>query len=125
MKILIVDDEDEFLEYLEANLRQSFAECEVIRANDGREALRLCSQHTFTLICTDIQMPDLNGLEFSRLVRQDQGPNRAVPIIFISGFGDDFGSATEQLTNTFFVDKPLRIANFLRIASLASGAPLL
>jgi CheY-like chemotaxis protein len=124
LNILIIDDESDFLDYLEANIRHGFPEAHIIRAENGREALQRCLQSTFDLICADIQMPAMNGLEFTRELRNSQGPNNAAPIIFISGFAEAFREDADQLSNTFFVDKPLRVTNFLSIVSLASGCPL-
>ncbi len=125
MNILIIDDQPDFLDYLEANLLKGFPDAHIVRSKDGRDALQKCSQEKFDLICADIQMPALNGLEFTRHLRGSKGLNNAAPIIFISGYSEAFREDAAQLSNTFFVDKPLRIPSFLNIASLASGKPVL
>jgi CheY-like chemotaxis protein len=124
VKILIIDDESDFLDYLESNLHQGFPKAEIMRAENGREALQKCAESKFDIICADIQMPAMNGLEFTRKLRESEGPNSSVPIIFISGYSEAFREDADQLSNTFFVDKPLRVPNFLNIVSLASGCPL-
>ena len=56
----------------------------MLEAGSGFEALRLLPAHAVDLIVTDINMPDINGLELISFVRAS--PNyRRIPVIIISG----------------------------------------
>jgi two-component system, chemotaxis family, chemotaxis protein CheY len=56
---------------------------EVVTAADGVEALEHYAQGSFDLICSDLDMPRLNGIELTRAIRADAADD--VPILMISG----------------------------------------
>lgn len=80
-KILIVDDKEQNLITLEAVL----GDFEVIftRALSGNEALALSLEHDFALAIIDIQMPDMDGYETVKLMRQ-VNRTKNLPIIYVS-----------------------------------------
>lgn len=83
VNILLVDDHPENLLALEALL--SDLNQNLIRAESGRDALRLLLQHEFALILLDVEMPWLNGFETAELVRLRE-KSRHTPIIFLTAF---------------------------------------
>jgi two-component system cell cycle response regulator len=68
-RVLVVDDDDLVRARLIALLRS--AEFEVESAADGKEALRLMEERHFQVLCTDWQMPDMDGLSLCRIVRSE------------------------------------------------------
>lgn len=56
---------------------------QVQTANDGREAVALAAVCPFDLMLMDVQMPGMNGLEATRLIRQQAGSKR-VPIVALT-----------------------------------------
>ncbi len=82
-RVLIVEDSDFFRHLLEPAL--SAAGYLVTAAQDGAQALRLREAGAmFDAIVSDIEMPDMNGLDFVRRVRAD-GPWQNLPVIALSG----------------------------------------
>ena len=80
-KLLLVDDKPANLLALEAVLGEN--DYDLIRAASGPQALELIRQHDFALVLLDIQMPDMDGFETARRIKQSpQGAE--VPIIFIT-----------------------------------------
>jgi CheY-like chemotaxis protein len=80
-RILIAEDDEAFLEALEALLAaDGFAV--VGRAADGREAVELAGELDVDAVVMDIEMPVLDGVAATRLLRE-QSP--ALPIVAISG----------------------------------------
>jgi PAS domain S-box-containing protein len=80
-KLLLVDDKPANLLALEAVLGDN--EFETVRANSGPQALELIRQHEFALVLLDIQMPDMDGFETARRIKElPQGVD--LPIIFIT-----------------------------------------
>jgi signal transduction histidine kinase len=80
-KILIVDDKEQNLITLEAVLGDF--EVEFIRALSGNEALALSLESDFALAIIDIQMPDMDGYETVKLMRQ-VNRTKNLPIIYVS-----------------------------------------
>lgn len=81
MKLLIVDDMKSFL-----NLEQTFlrrAECKIYTATTGLEAIKVAELIHPDLILLDIEMPELNGIEATRIL-QNNKKLKDIPIIIVS-----------------------------------------
>ena len=65
---------------------EELAGCEILLAANGFEALRILPRRRYDLIVTDINMPDINGLELIRFVRVSE-LHRDTPIVIISTDG--------------------------------------
>src|SRR4030043_2326038 len=79
--ILVVDDEPQNIELLEAHLvPQGY---EIVKAANGEEALGKLSDTQIDLILLDVKMPDMDGFEVTRRVRQDN-THRLLPIILVT-----------------------------------------
>lgn len=59
---------------------------EIFESNSGFEALKLLPHHSFDLIITDINMPDINGLELVSFVKKNQN-YKHIPLIIITTEG--------------------------------------
>jgi two-component system OmpR family response regulator len=80
--VLAVDDEMHITELLSMGLgMQGF---EVGRAATGREALTAVESRRPDLIVLDVMLPDLDGFEVARRLRQAEGAGNRVPIIFLT-----------------------------------------
>jgi CheY-like chemotaxis protein len=79
-KILIVDDSELFRKTLRACLHSQFPSLMISEAKDGEEALQMIPAFLPDLIFMDIQMPDRNGLEVTRLIK-GQYPDIKVVIL--------------------------------------------
>lgn len=91
-KILIVDDSDDTREMMAKLLElETFM---VFTAEDGQAGLRVATEQRPNLIITDINMPNMNGIEMIKHVRRQQGMER-VPIMAITAYGN--GVAKEAL----------------------------
>lgn len=92
INLLIVDDHPESLLALEATLVAP--NYNIVKASSGEQALRALLKTDFALILLDVRMPNVNGFEIARLIRQRER-NRHVPIIFVSGHYKDTESISE------------------------------
>src|SRR3989338_11203745 len=59
---------------------------EIFESKNGFEALKLLPHHSFDLIITDINMPDINGLELVSFVKKNQN-YKHIPLIIITTEG--------------------------------------
>ncbi len=79
--VLLVDDKEANLVALEAQLGDM--DCELVRAINGNEALKLLLKREFALMLLDVQMPDMDGYEVAQYSRENP-VTRDVPIIFVT-----------------------------------------
>lgn len=85
--ILIVDDKLANICSLQAIL--SDPDYNLVTASSGAEALKHILQTDFAVILLDVMMPEMDGFEVARLVRQ-RGRNAAIPIIFLTAIATEF-----------------------------------
>jgi PAS domain S-box-containing protein len=83
-RVLIVDDRPENLLALEAVLEPLGVP--IVRASSGDEALSELLRGEFAVVLLDVMMPDLDGLETAKLIKQRER-SAHVPIIFITALG--------------------------------------
>ena len=81
-KILIVDDEEDFLNLLDKRL--AALGYQIIRATRGREAITKTKVYAPHIILMDIVLPDIHGSEVVKLLKEDPLTDQ-IPIIFLSG----------------------------------------
>jgi len=67
MNILIVDDEEDILEFLSYNLKKEGFN--IFTATNGEEGLLLAKKHNPSLIILDVMMPEMNGIETCEKIR--------------------------------------------------------
>jgi DNA-binding response OmpR family regulator len=69
-KILLVDDEEDILDFLELILEEQGYS--IIKAASGRDALAAAQMHRPDLILLDIMMPEMDGWEVLKLLKADE-----------------------------------------------------
>jgi two-component system alkaline phosphatase synthesis response regulator PhoP len=103
-KILLVDDEEDILEFLKYNLEQE--NFEVLVSTNGEDALKKISQNP-DLIVLDIMMPELDGFELYELIKKNK-ESQDIPIIFLtakSGETDEIKGL--NLGASDYIQKPI------------------
>ena len=86
-KILIAEDSSTMRSLLVATI-ESLGGYQIVEASSGFEALRLLPREPVDLIITDINMPDINGLELVSFVRGSD-LYRHIPLFIISTEGSE------------------------------------
>lgn len=120
--ILVVDDEPDMRRFLRSQLQDRYG---VREARNGAEALDLARAHDFNLILLDFMMPDMDGIEVMRKIREIAG-NKTTPIIILTARADeDFKLKALQAGATDFLTKPfsstelmVRAANIIAVYQL-------
>jgi DNA-binding response OmpR family regulator len=106
MRILLVDDEEEFVSTLAERL--DLRGITVQWATTGSEAMKLVDTQSFDLAVLDVKMPGLNGID---LKQQLQAKQPGMKFLFLTGYGSekDFKSVADQLGHGFYIVKPIDI----------------
>jgi two-component system alkaline phosphatase synthesis response regulator PhoP len=86
-KILIVDDDPDIIEILRYNL--SLAGYDVKAASNGKEAIKKAKIFIPEIILLDVMMPEMDGIEACRLIREIPSLNNS-RIIFLSARNEDY-----------------------------------
>jgi len=120
-KILVVDDEESIREFLEIMLRKEGYE--ITLAEDGQKAKDMLQKKSFDMIISDLQMPNMTGIELLKYVRQDFPE---IIFMMITAFGTTETAveamkmgAYDYLTKPFKIDEVrINISNALRSKNL-------
>jgi CheY-like chemotaxis protein len=110
--IMIVDDEPDILDMLEALMRSGAVEVTIAKAQNGVDALLMIGETKPNLLILDIMMPGMNGYDVCQKLKSSSGTQN-IKIIAISGNHD---SAVKERALTagadLFFTKPLEIVGF-------------
>jgi two-component system KDP operon response regulator KdpE len=82
-RILVVDDEERMVRFIRLNLEHDGFQ--VIEANNGTQAINKIRSSLPDLILLDVMMPDIDGFEVLRIVREIS----SVPVIMLTAKGDE------------------------------------
>ena len=83
--ILIAEDNDSNFILMSYLLKKHYS---IIRAKNGREAVELASKGGFEIILMDIKMPEMDGLEARRIIKQAQ-PDMPIIALTVNAFESD------------------------------------
>lgn len=86
-RILVVDGSGVSRQIFTRILKEEIPDIEVIACSSGKEAQGLLEKSLFDLITTAIMLPDMDGLELSKKIRESQG-HHYTPVIVVSGDAD-------------------------------------
>lgn len=121
VKILVVDDEPDILEFLEYNLvKEGY---EVFTAADGEEGIKIAEREHPRLIILDIMMPRMDGVEVCRQLRNRPEFNKTV-IAFLTAREEDYSQiAALDVGGDDYITKPIRPRVFIsRVKALLRRA---
>ena len=102
VKILIVDDNVNFLESLADSLRAESIQC--VDVKSGPEAIEAVEKETFDLILLDVKMDEMDGLETYKKLKES---GSTCPIIFMSAFYEDYKKDIQVLNPFAVLQKPI------------------
>ena len=118
-RVVVADDEPGLRLLLVATL--SGAGYEVLQASNGLEALRLCEKDRVDLLLTDLVMPDHEGLETIRRMRQ-QCPH--IPVVAMSGaFDGGFLEVARAMGAAAVIQKPFTPDQVVRVVGRVLDEP--
>jgi DNA-binding NtrC family response regulator len=101
-KVLLVDDEEDFLEAMSERMRGR--DMEVITASSAREAFEKIESDTFDAIILDFQMPGMDGMETLKSIKAKRPESQ---IILLTGYATvEKGVEAMKIGAADFLEKP-------------------
>lgn len=80
--LLIVNDSEIINKIISKSLeKEGF---KTVVASNGKEALGLLDKYLFNLVITDVNMPEMDGIEMTKKIREHEN-YKFIPVIFLSG----------------------------------------
>jgi len=106
-KILLVDDEEDILEFLGYNLRKEGFN--VYKASNGHEAIKVASREKPHLIVMDVMMPEMDGITAVKEIRNIKSLDDTL-IVFLTARSEDYSQiAGFEAGADDYVPKPIKI----------------
>ena len=110
-KILVVDDEEDILDFLSYNLKKEGFE--VSTASNGADALEIANKSLPDLIILDIMMPELDGIEVCRRLRAQPQFQQTI-ITFLTARDEDFTQIKAlDVGGDDYITKPIKPQLFI------------
>lgn len=111
-KILLIDDEIDLLNLLETRLLA--VGYSVVKADNGKDGIRLAKEERPDIIMLDIMMPGLGGGDVAAILKEDQD-TKDIPIMFLTCLytKKDEAMKGHTIKGNFFIAKPFDTAKLL------------
>lgn len=104
--VLIVDDEEDILEFVSYNLSKEGYN--ILTAANGKEALSIALEHRPELIILDIMMPGMDGIEVCHQLRENKDLNNTL-IVFLSARNESFTQVSAlEAGGDDYITKPIK-----------------
>lgn len=105
-KILLVDDEQDILEFISYNLKKE--DFDVATATNGKEAVEMARNGNFDLIILDVMMPGMDGVETCHQIREIPALKDTL-IAFLTARGEDYSQiAGFDAGADDYINKPIK-----------------
>jgi len=110
-RILVVEDSISTRSFIRSALETGgrFGPCHIVEASSGFDALRLLPRGPYDLVITDINMPDINGLELVQFIRKSDRHRSTALMIISTQSSEKDRERGMQLGADEFMAKPLSL----------------
>ena len=117
--ILIIDDEEDLLDFLERILKIKY---QIFRSENAKDAFEILKNEAIHLIISDVMMPEMDGFEFSNLIKSDVDYSH-IPIILLTAKNTIQAKVQGlELGADAYIEKPFSKEHlFAQISSLLSN----
>ena len=113
VNILLVDDREDNLFSIETILENE--NYIIVKAHSGKAALKiLLTQHDFTLILMDVQMPEMDGLEATRRIRKELLKQPVIVALTANAMQGDREECLQAGMDDY-ISKPVRLDELMRL----------
>jgi CheY-like chemotaxis protein len=115
--ILVAEDEESNYELVRIVLHKRYR---LLRAHNGIEAVMLNEDEKPDLILMDIRMPDMNGLDATRIIKE---VNHDVPVVALSAYAFDENIREAKAAGCDdFMAKPFRVEDLIELCAKYTGS---
>ncbi|NQT55155.1 MAG: response regulator [Desulfobacteraceae bacterium] len=120
--VLIVDDSLSMRSVIKKTIKVSgFKVGEYFEAADGKEALKILADAWVDLVLTDINMPNMNGLELIATMHEDQ-TLRSIPVVMVTTEGSEKSvQKSMEMGAKGYIKKPFQPEDIKRILNSIMG----
>jgi two-component system, chemotaxis family, chemotaxis protein CheY len=125
-RILVVEDSASTRSFIRSALETGgrLGPCDIVEASSGFDALRLLPRGPYDLVITDINMPDINGLELVQFIRKSDRHRSTALIIISTQSSEKDRLRGMSLGADEYLAKPLSADTLLSaVDRLLSGSP--
>ncbi len=118
-RLLVVEDEEMIRNKIIYNTNwKEHGFVEVLQASNGMEALDIVRKNNIDIVITDIQMPEMNGIE---LIREIKSLNRGIKCIIITAYAEfEYAKESVKLNVNDYILKPFKSKDLLDIVKKLS-----
>ena len=110
-RILVVDDEISIRQFLEIMLRRE--KYEVITVNSAKACLKELNKRNFDIVLTDINMPEMDGLELLKKIKQE---NAETVVVIMTAYGSAESAVIAMKRGASdYISKPFQIEELLLV----------
>ena len=115
IKVLLVDDEEEYTELLSKRLETR--NCDVSTAFDGDDAIKKVQQGSFDVIIMDVMMPGKSGIEAFKEIKK---VNPLIHVIMLTGHAELNTAIEGMRTGAYdYLIKPVQIEELVELIEMA------
>jgi CheY-like chemotaxis protein len=119
-KILVFDDKDGIAGIVASIFSESDI-FEVVVPESHFKGISLLQKQLFSIIVTDFEMPVMDGREFLKELRDENNPNRGVPILFVTEKRKEAKEGSHGMVKVYISDKPIIISELMILLKKATG----
>ena len=120
IKLLIVDDEEDFLKSIAERL--GMRDFEVTTATEGKLAIKAAKKGQFDVAIADMRMPGMDGMELLKILKKK---HKFLEVIILTGYGSiDSAVEATKLGAYSYLEKPFEFDNLLAVIKEAYEARL-
>ena len=119
-KILVFDDKDGIAGVVASIFSESDT-FEVIVPESHYKGIALLQKTLFSIIVSDFEMPVMSGQEFLNEVRNENCPNREIPIVFVTEKLKEAKESDQNFSKVHVTEKPIIISELMILLKKATG----
>lgn len=108
IKLMIVDDNEDIITMVSANLKSIDSNYSISVAKNGKECIDKLSKEEPDVILMDIMMPVMDGADAAMKIKEDP-KTRDIPIIFLTAKTDKLSKNMGNVVGQDYVEKPFEI----------------